>query len=451
LTVRGAAIAVATGALILATPTAAFAHAVLAGTSPAAGAVVAATPPQVTVRFDEPVAVTPTGIRVYDDQLRRIDDAHAGHVTGRGDTVGVHLLPDLGAGTYTVTYRVISDDSHPVAGRFTFSVRAPSTVRGVVAGLDGGSGAVGFALGVARFLAYAGIVVGLGGLVFFVFWPAGRDDRNARRLVFGGLTTLFVGSAAALLLEAPYVAGEGFGAMFDQRILSTILSSHFTVALVMRLIVVAAILALYRVLLRGGRFGYPCAVAGIAVALADTFADAGHSSINDNYGLALLSDGAHVLAMATWLGGLVLLVAIVLRRHPDVLPDLLPRFSTVALGCLAVIVCTGAYQAIRTVGYWPALTETAYGRLVLVKIGALVVIVGLGYAARRFVVEHYEAQDGATGPDRLAAFRRGLAVEVGMGVAVLVVTSILVATLPGKTAYTAATDRLWALDVPWSA
>jgi methionine-rich copper-binding protein CopC len=34
-------------------------------------------------------------------------------------------LPPLGAGTYTVRYRVLSVDGHVVEGRFSFTVRGP--------------------------------------------------------------------------------------------------------------------------------------------------------------------------------------------------------------------------------------------------------------------------------------------------------------------------------------
>ncbi len=434
---RRIAVVVAAGALVVVgVAPAASAHAIVVSTTPFAGSVVSTPPAQVTLGFGEPVEITPSAIRVYDDVLHRVDTGPAGHiVAGRVDTVGVHLVPNLATGTYTVIYRVISGDSHPVAGRFTFSVVAPSKVRPIASDLGGGSRVVGVAFGAARFVEYAGLIVGLGGLVFFVLWPAGRRDRLARRVVFGGFATLLSGSVVALLLEAPYLAGGGLGTAFDRHLLSTIVTSHFGIAVIMRIVVVALILLLFRVLLDRGPYGYPSTVAGLAVVLADTFADAGHSTINDNHGLAQLSDGAHVLAMTIWLGGLVMLVAVVLRRHADALHTVLPRFSAVALGCVAVVAGTGAYQAVRNVGYWPALTDTTYGRLVLAKIGGLAVIVGLGYLARRWVIQH------ASGTGDLAVFRRGLMVESATGAAVLAVTAVLVVTLPGKTAYAAPVSR----------
>lgn len=432
---RRIAVVLAAAASVVAAATAASAHAELRGTTPAAGSVVATAPGEVTLRFDEPLELTPGAIRVFDDHLHRVDVGGAGHLTGERDTVGVRLRNGLADGTYTVTYRLISADSHPVAGGFTFSVGAPSAVTGSAGGLDDGSGIVGFLFGAARFVSYAGLVVGLGGLVFLVLWPAGRRDRRARRLVSGGFAGLLAGSVAALFLDAPYVAGEGMGTMFDGRIVSVVATSHFGIAVIERIVAVALILVLYRQLLARGRYGYPLAVAGVAVVVIDTFADAGHSSVNDNFGMAQLSDGAHLLAVTTWLGGLVMLLAVVRRRDPDGLPTVLARFSPVALGCIALVAGTGAYQAIRNVGYWPALVDTTYGRLVLAKICALAVILALGYAVRRRVLRR-----------EYAGLDRALVAEVVTGVGVLALTAVLVATVPGKTTY-AAPPRLPAQDI----
>src|SRR5438067_11991513 len=112
---RRLVVLVAAAAFVVGMASAASAHAIVTGTSPKAGSVLASAPAQVTLHFDEHIEVTPGAIHVFDDQLRRVDRADASHLTGRSDTVGVHLTPDLPTGTYTVAFRVISDDSHPGA------------------------------------------------------------------------------------------------------------------------------------------------------------------------------------------------------------------------------------------------------------------------------------------------------------------------------------------------
>ena len=49
---------------------------------------------------------------------------------------------------------------------------------------------------------------------------------------------------------------------------------------------------------------------------------------------------------------------------------------------MGAILLTGTYQAWRGVGSWPALFDTVYGRLLLIKIGAMGVLIALGYLAR---------------------------------------------------------------------
>ena len=107
-------------ALVTAAP--ASAHAMLERTSPAADGIVAHAPPDVVVTFSEAVSLVPGAVRVYDGALREVDTGTASHPGGDPTSAAVALAPGLGAGTYTVTWRVVSADSHPVSGAFTFQI-----------------------------------------------------------------------------------------------------------------------------------------------------------------------------------------------------------------------------------------------------------------------------------------------------------------------------------------
>jgi copper transport protein len=90
--------------------------------------------------------------------------------------------------------------------------------------------------------------------------------------------------------------------------------------------------------------------------------------------------------MAVWAGGLVTLAAFALRRPATpAVAAAVPRFSAIALGCVAVLATSGGCEAWRLVGSWGALFGTSYGVLVLVKVAGMGVLIGLGYLARRFV------------------------------------------------------------------
>jgi copper resistance protein C len=120
---------------------AAGAHARVTGTFPADGAVVEAPPARVTVFLAaKPATIEGDPIRVYGPTGDRIDDGRFSvSVIDHGDTalsVGLLAEANRSAGDYHVAFRVISRDSHLIAGRFGFRSLAPS-------GAGAGAGAAG--------------------------------------------------------------------------------------------------------------------------------------------------------------------------------------------------------------------------------------------------------------------------------------------------------------------
>ena len=125
-------------------PASASAHALLESTTPARSARLDAVPKQVTLRFSEPVEAEFGAVRVFDTKGREVQAGSAFHPGGRGERVAVRLRSGLADDGYTVTYRVISADSHPVSGGFVFVVGdapAPATTVAELLG-DDDTGAV---------------------------------------------------------------------------------------------------------------------------------------------------------------------------------------------------------------------------------------------------------------------------------------------------------------------
>jgi len=418
------------GWLSLADAPAAFAHAGLERTSPSAGAVLKQSPRLVTLTFGESVAVNSGNIRVYDDHLHRVDLGDAGPLSGAGGIVGVRLPPNLRHGTYTVAWRVVSADSHPVSGGFTFSIGAPTLVVGTVSGLGGGHRSVGILLGTMRFLGYLGLVAGPGALIFLLVWPAGRSRQLVRRLVVIGVIAGTVGTAGQFLLQAPYSQGASLSHLFDLDLLRAVAHSHFgRVVLIRASMWVALTTAVAHWLL--GRRGASWLVGALVLALPATWAIVGHGDVGNQVVLSLASESLHVLAVTTWFGGLTVLSLAVLRRATrNEALAVLPRFSTLALTCVSIIAVTGLYQAWREIGLsWTGLVTTSYGLLVVAKVAGLLVLVGLGAFARWVLRRTVRRPDVG-----LLHLRQSVLMELGVGIAVLVFTSVLVNTVPATEA-----------------
>ncbi|MET8814587.1 copper resistance protein CopC [Streptomyces sp. NPDC004549] len=411
----------------------ASAHAALTGSDPAQGVVVDKAPTQVSLTFSEQVAMGDDSLRVLDPKGKPVQQGKSANVSGT--TYAVQLKSGLAKGTYTVTYQVVSADSHPVAGAYTFSIGAPSQT--VVSGTATvGGGVVGTLYAIGRYVSYGGYIVLVGGAAFVLAcWRRGAGVRALQRLVVGGWVALTGATLWLLLLRGSYTTSGKFGDVFDLALLGQVLQTKAGAALVSRLLLLAAAALFVAVLFGayarrdevegedvGGEgagdsvgevraageeaeekrdLGFGLAIGGVVVAagLAASWAMAEHASTGLQPGIAIPVDIVHLLAVAAWLGGLTSLL-VALYRAPADTPleaSAVRRFSRLAFGSVLALVATGVYQSWRQLGSWSAFTETRYGQLLLVKIGLVAVMVALAGISRRWTGQL--AEHPATGTE----------------------------------------------------
>jgi methionine-rich copper-binding protein CopC len=102
----------------------AFAHAELLGSKPRQGQTLERSPSRVVLTFSEGIDTGLVQLQVEDAAGRRADLGEPFHPGGREELVAVRLKPRL-EGRYVASYRVISEDGHPVAKQTAFKVRPP--------------------------------------------------------------------------------------------------------------------------------------------------------------------------------------------------------------------------------------------------------------------------------------------------------------------------------------
>ncbi|MGJ5754722.1 copper transport protein [Streptomyces puniciscabiei] len=375
----------------------ASAHAALTGSDPAQGVVVKQAPSQVALTFSEKVAMNDDSLRVLDPRGKPVQTGAPANLSGT--TYAVKLRSGLGKGTYTVTYQVVSADSHPVSGAYTFSIGAPSQTVVSGTGPVAGGGVVGALYAFGRYASYAGFIVLAGGAAFVLAcWQRGAGVRPLQRLVVGGWLTLTAATLWLLLLRGSYTTSGKLADVFDLGLLGQVLQTKTGAALVSRLLLLAAA-ALFIAVLFGAYtkreegaekrdLTFGLAVGGVVVAagLASSWAMAEHASVGLQPGIAMPVDVVHLLAVAAWLGGLTALL-VALYRAPAETPveaAAVRRFSRLAFGSVVALVATGTYQSWRQLGSWSAFTDTRYGQLLLVKIGLVAVMVGIASVSRRW-------------------------------------------------------------------
>ncbi|GHB55646.1 transport integral membrane protein [Streptomyces umbrinus] len=476
----------------------ASAHSAVRETTPGEGTVLKSAPKQVTMTFTESVGITDDSLRVLSPENRRVNAGDTEHASGRSDSVRVPLDDGLADGTYTVAWRVVSADSHPISGAFTFSIGKPSETTASVSAEPAVNPASGALYDIARYGAYAAVALLIGAATFvLVCRPASAEP--LRGLVRAGWWVLVATTAALLLFRGPYERGTGPSTLLDPELVENTLTSRPGWALLARLALLAGA-AVFLVRLGRGAAAETegpekeqvrpkpvvLAVGGVlAVGLAGTWAAAEHASAGIQVPLAMTSSMLHLLAMAVWLGGLAALLTTLHRSEALLSAASVARFSRLAFASVAVLVLTGVYQSWRGLGSWDAVFDTSYGRILVVKVCAVVLLLAAAGFSRRWtsrltdaeeplrvpVLETVGARAGGgadSGPGassssgdagestsaaagdgsdekpeneseptsspgaRRGALRRSVLAEVVVGVVVLVITTVLTGTQPGR-------------------
>lgn len=409
------------------------AHATLQATSPAAEQLLDAVPGAVELRFDEPISASTGAVQVLAPDGGRVDRA-VGTADG-GRTVRVPL--DGGArGTYTVAYRVVSDDGHTITGSFVFHVGERTGAAEVdqdVPVLTSGAG------GLGRWLGYAGAVVAVGAALLLAVAQRGAGAGAAQgrlwALTAGGAALAGLGADVAVVAQTATTTGRSLAGALS--LVPEVAGDSRPVAVALgraSLLLLAALVALL------GRRRPALVVAGGALAAASALVApaAGHPWTADPRALAVPADALHLLAASVWLGLLVALAATA-SRLPDPVAAV-RQVSAAALVAAVVVLLSGTASAALLLGSLDALFQTSSGQLVLAKVAGFGALVFLGWLNRvRLVPLLARAvgvdDDGAgeAAPRRaLTTLLQVVRVEVVVGALVLAVTAGLVNQPPGR-------------------
>ncbi len=480
--IRAARTLLAALAATLAVAAPAQAHALLEGTSPERGAVTERAPGQVVLRFSEPVEIAFGAVRVFGADGAQVQQGEPFHPRGRDDEVAIRLRDGVEDGGYTVTYRVVSADSHPVSGGFVFSVgkeaaAPPASVADLLGDQKAGP-VTSVAFGVARAVEYGAIALALGVLaVLILVWLPGLRATAGAEPRWGGAAAAFaarsrtlllvsaaagaLAAVAALALQAATAEGSSLwsalGGMRD------VLDTRFGVvwglgAIAWALIgLFAAIRPQALPALRPATVGaagsalpgpgprtWALAVPVAALALLPGLG--GHAGVQDPVAVLLPANALHVLAAGAWIGGLAVLVAALpaatRRLEPAertrVLSATLGRFSGLALVAVALLLAGGIAQSLLELGAVDDLWDEPFGRAVAIKAALVIVLLGLGALNRRRTLPRLAAaaREGSSPGGAGVLLRRTLRAEVALGVAALAVTGAL-AGYPPATAVSA--------------
>jgi copper transport protein len=408
--------------------------------------VVATAPARIVLHFDQQVRdVASTVTNAGGEQVAA---GPASTASGDVRALVIPLKPNLPDGDYTVRWRIVSTDGHIISGVFAVGIGAgrppPQAAEVQTASLD-------WPFLAARFAYFCGLMLVIGGVVFrAAIWrpvlatidgqPRAMADLRERiratQLFTAAAVLMLAGGWIALTRQGAEVAGVSFWEAFDHRgpVASAIQATRFgrefgrgiDLAAIFCVCAAGAFAMVRRSRVGAAALAIPAMVLGVWTIVVPGLS--GHAGDPGRGTFTLAVDAVHVAASAIWIGGVAQLVLVVphaTRGLTDAARDrarraALGRFSTVALGAVAVIAVTGAGRALWEVGTVSQVWTTGYGRTLIVKSLLLGGLVALGYRNRNAL-------------DRFSEVRRRAVAELVLLAGVLAAVSVLTDLQPANT------------------
>ncbi|MCB8981385.1 MAG: copper resistance protein CopC [Ardenticatenaceae bacterium] len=455
-----------------------FAHAVPEFSNPAPNGVIDELPDNIIIQFNEPIVANLSRIDLLTQGGERVETGPLQLIDADGRTAAVSL-PDLNPGAYLVSWQVLSGvDGHTTSGTFAFgygvaatAVTTESTVTAQLSILSA----------VARWLTLTGIALLMGLFAYrLLVWnpilagvdleaeEEGLDLKLAQQgirigiigivLVGIGLVLIFIDQTRLynLLQTANLQAwvGTRFGTMWLVRFLLLALS-HFNLSLFVDV-------KNGRKELRGWEWWLGFV---LAIGLSLTVSLISHSAaLTDDTVQAVLIDWVHVLAGTIWVGGLVFLAislwqarGLKYEARSWLYLSLMLNFSAIAAISVGLLLTSGGYLGAKHVGGWTELVGTAYGLLLLGKIGLALLTIAIAGLNLMFVKPRlsvaYEVPENEQTSRLLRRFTRLVWAEMSFALLILVAAGVLtdlqrgvdaplLADAPGQTTVTQSAEDL---------
>ncbi|WP_433945239.1 copper resistance protein CopC [Paenibacillus sp. SN-8-1] len=418
--------------LLLMCPGLASAHAYIVKSTPAANEALDKSPEEITIVYNEPIEKVFHSLTVTNTSGTRVDldNSHIDEKNPAKLTAG--LKKDLPDGIYTVSWRVVSADGHPITGVIPFIVgsgeSAPASETAAEAKTLPDWDAT-----LIRWLQYTGLSLYLGTLFFHLFLLPKAERRESYKLGRSQwiLIISFVLTAVGVLLSLPLHArldaGVPWSEAWGKNVLGETLryssfGSIWWTQVLLLLILAGLTYALIPKWSQGEKPIFAGMAVGTILAMFGAKAFMGHAATAEIEGLAIGNDFVHLTAASLWLGSLLALAFLLPaysrgKADPAERKQLywgtIQRFSLTGAVCVLLLLGSGLYGIKIFTPTLGSLFTSIYGQVLLGKIALFVIM--LVFALTGFL--RGRRQNRELGP--------AVWIEFSVGIVVLVLAAIL--------------------------
>jgi copper transport protein len=384
-----------------------YAHAFVIYSNPAPSTSVNTPPSQIEIDFVDPIDMRYSVIKVLDSNGKSVQN-NDWHFTSPDHEKTVVTLPSIPNGIYTVYTKVLdAADGHTTTNAFVFAVGVP-----VPASLLNAKTNVSFTDivsiqdTVARYPSLVGqiIVVGTAFSSLWLWRPISRisglknafestrvkiDTAMTKIVLIGSI--IILGGDFAMITAAAYSINAGlleaintsFGNMWLIRL--TLSAALFGVALITYLKQKKSNIILPK--------SQVATLFGIGIAVLTTTTLISHGAASGKI-LPPIFDFVHNVVASLWIGSVIYLAFVLTPRLKEiqdrrasvsVLSLIIPRFSTVVIALLGIVVITGPSLLYSLENNLSITLASIYGEILIIKLSLAGTMIGLGAFNQRII------------------------------------------------------------------
>jgi copper transport protein len=400
-----------------------YGHAFVIDSNPSPSQSLKSPPKSVQVTLSEPVDVRYSKISVLDSTGKQVDKKDVHYVKGDHTVLGVSMPASVKDGVYTVSTKMLSEvDGHVTDNAFVFGIGKAAIPTATAASSNGAGSELSVPDALARFPSLVGQVIIVGGafLALWIWKPLAkigwlftvftgtkhRIDRSFYLLMLVGSTILILSDIAMIVVQA-----SSIGATIGDAI-STKFGSVWIIRTVLSLILIGfsvlfcykqGILKFNTIRDRGNKnktSEYHSSslqltrkviifylVFGTLTLFTTSLISHG-AAVSGNALTSILIDFIHNFGASLWIGGLIYLAFVIAPcikkanlEEPikaSILSIILPRFSTIPVTVLGVIVITGPFLLYILESNLALTLASFYGKVLIIKLSLAAVMIVIG-------------------------------------------------------------------------
>lgn len=378
---------------IITVPTFAFAHADVVKSKPAEKEVLNTVPSVVSVEFGEAIELSNfTSLIVTDEQGNRVDLENTSIGPENPKLLTVGLRENIPNGIYSIQWKVMSEDGHPIQGIIPFGIQITEE-EAVELQAKTTSYTPTADVVINRGLLYMGLSLYTGVLLFHLAIDKGRREQSlkaqsrSRTIIQFALASIIISVLLTLPIQAIITADATWPEVFRSSILrETLELPNFGRLWIIQLVFIALLaittyLSLKREKLSSLKvWAIPiCILLGLMVVKSLN----SHAASSQYKEIAIVSNFLHLLAASLWVGGIAAIVFILSAYHKEkrdhdqgwvVYWEAIRRFTPWALVSGAILLFTGLFNSTLLVSTLHSLSHTDYGITVLVKVSLFIIM-----------------------------------------------------------------------------